>query len=67
MPVSTNKVPAPTTASPLEPLLTIDDLGRLLRVSRRTIDRLCKRGELPPPRKIGGGKRWRRREIEPLL
>jgi hypothetical protein len=34
---------------------------------RRTIDRLCKRGELTPPRKIGGGKRWRRREIEPLL
>ena len=31
----------------LEPLLTIDDLVRLLRVDGRTIRRLWKRGQLP--------------------
>jgi excisionase family DNA binding protein len=48
-------------------LLTVDDLERLLRVHRRTINRLYKRGELPAPFMVGGQKRWRMRDIEPLL
>jgi hypothetical protein len=51
----------------LEPLLTVADLERLLRVDRRTVRRLWQRGLLPRPIKVGGGNRWRRRDIEPLL
>jgi predicted DNA-binding transcriptional regulator AlpA len=43
----------------LEPLLTTRDLQRLLQVDRRTVTRLVKRGELPPPLKLGGCNRWR--------
>jgi predicted DNA-binding transcriptional regulator AlpA len=43
----------------LEPLLTVTDLERLLRVDKRTIARLWKRGQLPRPLKLGGGNRWR--------
>lgn len=47
-----------TARAPLEPLLTVEDLEELLRVDRRTVSRLCKRGLLPPPLKIGSGNRW---------
>ena len=47
----------------LEPLLKVDDLERLLRVDRRTIDRLCKSGKLPSPLKLGGSNRWRPEDI----
>jgi predicted DNA-binding transcriptional regulator AlpA len=53
--------------SGLEPLLTVEDLEGLLRVHRRTIARLCQRGELPPPIKIGGSNRWRAEEIQRVL
>jgi predicted DNA-binding transcriptional regulator AlpA len=51
----------------LEPLLKIEDLEAMLRVNRRTITRLCKRGLLPLPIKIGGSNRWRRRDLEQIL
>ena len=51
----------------LEPLLTIADLERLLRVDRRTVRRLWERGQLPPPLKIGGSNRWKKRDIEQFL
>jgi len=51
----------------LQPLLTVEDLEQLLRVHRRTIARMCKRGELPRPLKIGGGNRWRVEAIEEAL
>ncbi len=51
----------------LEPLLTIDDLEQLLRVNRRTVSRLCKDGKLPRPFKLGGGNRWRSRDIVEAL
>ena len=47
----------------LEPLLTVGDLERLLRVDKRTIARLCKRSQLPPPVKVGGSNRWRMRDL----
>jgi predicted DNA-binding transcriptional regulator AlpA len=47
----------------LEPLLTADDLERLLRVDRRTIARLCKRGQLPAPLKLGGSNRWKAEDV----
>jgi predicted DNA-binding transcriptional regulator AlpA len=51
----------------LEPLLTTSDLERLLKVDRRTITRLVKRGELPAPLKLGGSNRWRPEAIAAAL
>ena len=56
-----------TARAHLEPLLTVEDLERMLRVDRRTIARLCKKGQLPPPLKLGGSKRWRVKDIEDAL
>jgi predicted DNA-binding transcriptional regulator AlpA len=51
----------------LEPLLTTPDLERLLKVDRRTITRLVKRGELPAPLKLGGSNRWRAEDINAAI
>jgi predicted DNA-binding transcriptional regulator AlpA len=51
----------------LEPLLTTPDLERLLKVDRRTITRLVKRGELPLPLKLGGSNRWRPEDINAAI
>jgi predicted DNA-binding transcriptional regulator AlpA len=61
------KVDEPDPRAPLEPLLTVPDLERLLRVGRRTIERLCKRGRLPRPLKLGGQNRWRAEAISAAL
>jgi predicted DNA-binding transcriptional regulator AlpA len=47
----------------LEPLLTTADLRALLRVDRRTITRLYKKGVLPRPLLLGGLNRWRPDEV----
>ncbi len=52
-----------TARASLARLLTVEDLEELLRVNRRTIARLCKRGQLPPPLKLGGSNRWRAADI----
>lgn len=54
-------------ARPYELLLTVDDLERMLRIDRRTVARLCKRGLLPSPLKLGGGNRWRMEDIADAL
>jgi predicted DNA-binding transcriptional regulator AlpA len=54
-------------ARTLEPLLTVEDLERLLRVDRRTVRRLWKRGQLPQPLKLGGGNRWKAEDIAEAL
>jgi predicted DNA-binding transcriptional regulator AlpA len=51
----------------LEPLLTNEDLERLLRIDRRTVRRLCKRGQLPLPLKLGGGNRWRTEDVSEAI
>jgi predicted DNA-binding transcriptional regulator AlpA len=61
--IMTMKVVDPAVRAPLEPLLTIEDLERLLRVNRRTVARLCQRGQLPKPLKLGGSNRWKGEEI----
>ena len=53
----TVKVPDVVARAHLEPLLTVEDLERMLRVDRRTIARLCKKGQLPTPLKLGGSNR----------
>ena len=47
--ISTTNVP---------PLLTVQQLGRLLQLSPRTVWRLRSSGELPEPIKIGKSIRW---------
>lgn len=51
----------------LEPLLTMSDLERMLRVDKRTIARLIKRGQLPRPLKLGGSNRWKTADIAAAL
>ena len=51
----------------LTPLLIVTDLERILRVDKRTVARLCKRGQLPRPLKVGGGNRWRAEDIAAAL
>ena len=63
----TVKVSTVVARAHLEPLLTVEDLERMLRVDRRTIARLCKKGQLPPPLKLGGSNRWRVRDMEQIL
>jgi predicted DNA-binding transcriptional regulator AlpA len=60
-------MPEVPACAPLDPLLTVEDLERLLRVDRRTVSRLCKKGQLPPPIKLGGSNRWRVRDVEKIL
>jgi len=48
-------------------LLKVDDLAQLLQIDPRTVARLCKQGLLPPPLKIGGGNRWRDRDVAEAL
>jgi predicted DNA-binding transcriptional regulator AlpA len=50
-----------------EPLLTVEDLERMLRINKRTVARLCKKGQLPEPLKIGGQNRWRMEDISETL
>jgi predicted DNA-binding transcriptional regulator AlpA len=59
----TIKVAEPAACAPLEPLLTNEDLERLLGIHRRTVARLCERGLLPPPLKLGGSNRWRAEDV----
>ncbi|WP_417850279.1 helix-turn-helix transcriptional regulator [Thalassoglobus sp.] len=45
-------------------LLTVDEIGALLKVSNRTIWRMRSSGQLPEPVRVGGGVRWRESDIE---
>lgn len=51
----------------LAPLFTTSDLEELLKVDRRTVARLVKRGELPMPMKLGGSNRWRPEDISAAI
>ncbi|WP_437186684.1 helix-turn-helix transcriptional regulator [Planctomicrobium sp. SH668] len=46
------------------PLLTVDDLAAVLKVSKRTIWRMRSCCQLPKPVKVGGGVRWRKSDID---
>jgi predicted DNA-binding transcriptional regulator AlpA len=50
----------------LDQFLTRAELAADRRVSVDTIDRMVKRGELPPPLKLSPGRKgWRRRDVQP--
>jgi predicted DNA-binding transcriptional regulator AlpA len=61
------RLQAQAGATHFEPLLTCADLQRMIKVHRRTIERLCKRGELPMPLKLGGCLRWRSDAIKEAI
>jgi excisionase family DNA binding protein len=45
-------------------LITLDELARMMGVSKRTIARRSADGSIPRPVRIGGATRWRRHEVE---
>ena len=52
----------------MTPLLTVEEVARILCVSKRTIWRLVASGELPPPVKVGKRlRRWRLQDIEDFV
>ena len=51
---------------PIEPLLTVGDVGDVLRVSRATVYRLKDRGDLHPIT-IGGSTRFRPDDVRELI
>lgn len=73
MPVDPS-TPAPTDGADLDVVLTHPEAARVLRVSTRTLDRLCETGEAPPRiqltgRRVGYWKRdvmaWLRARTSP--
>jgi len=49
---------AQTTQEKYDQLLDIKEVGRLLAVCPRTVDRMVAAGELPPPVKVRTASRW---------
>jgi len=47
----------------LDPLLTIQEVSAILRISRSSIYRRVKDGQIPAPRKLGSLSRWPRSAI----
>ncbi len=45
-------------------MLTVEDVAKLLRISKRTVWRMRSANRIPSPIKIGGVIRWRAKEIE---
>jgi predicted DNA-binding transcriptional regulator AlpA len=48
-------------------LLTVKDLAQLLKISIRSVWRLCSSGEIPRPIKIGASCRWDSEEVTGYL
>lgn len=48
----------------LKRMLTIDDVARLLKVSKRTVWRLVENDQIISPLKIGAAKRWNPRDLD---
>src|SRR5262245_11031657 len=47
----------------MEPLLNAEELRKVLRVSRRTLEALIARGEVPPHFRLGRQRRWRQCDV----
>jgi len=43
---------------------TLKEVLGMLRISRSTVERMCKRGEFPRPQKIGGRVKFFRPSVE---
>ena len=51
----------------IEGLLKIDEIAKLLSLSRRTVQRMVSAGEFPKPVKLRRSVRWRPSDIEMYL
>ena len=62
----TSAIPTTTDSSPsgIPPLMTVNEVAKVLRVSTRSIWRLVTHHKLVMPIRIGGSIRWRRSDIE---
>lgn len=45
-------------------LMTVEEVAQAFSISRKTLYEWIKKGELPPPFKIGRSSRWRVKDIE---
>lgn len=59
--------PAWTASMDSQPLLSVDDLARLLRISRRSVFAMLAGGTAPRSMRIGGLRRFRRETVERWL
>jgi excisionase family DNA binding protein len=51
----------------MDEILTAGAVAAMFGVNRKTITRWCNAGRLPHFRTLGGHRRFRRSEVEPLL
>lgn len=58
------EVSEPTGASASGGLMTVLEVGNLLRCSPRTVYRLADAGRMPPPCRLGALVRWNRGAID---
>lgn len=45
-------------------LLTVHDVAMILRLSARSVWRMCRSGRLPQPIRLGRATRWKRGDLE---
>lgn len=51
----------------MEPLLNADEVAKLLKISKRTLESMIARGDGPPLITIGRQRRWRLCDLEEWL
>jgi len=63
---SRQKAPSsgPADIDAIKRLLTVEQVGKQLQVSRYTIWRLCRDGKFPSPVQVGSRRRWRQIDID---
>lgn len=66
-PAATPETDVATTVAPIPVLMTVEEVAKTLGRSPSTIYRAVQDGKLPPPRDIGGARRWLGREIAALI
>lgn len=60
--------PEPASVSAPPPLLSIKEVAKLLKLDKRTVERMVKAGECPAPIRISPGRtRWRQSDIDAWL
>lgn len=52
------------TAEGIPELLTAREVAHVLRISERSVWRLCAEKKLPAPLHVGGAARWKKMDIE---
>ena len=55
------------SSSEIPPLMTVNEIAKVLRVSTRSVWRLLTNGKIVKPIRIGGSIRWRRSDVAEWL